>query len=54
MFGATWLLWESDKEGIVRLTKAVIRTGRYPVVWKRASGVEIRKPGKDHFTELKA
>jgi len=28
--------------------------GRHPVVWKRASGVVIRKPGKDDYTKLKA
>jgi len=38
----------------VRLTKAAIRTGRQPAVWKRASGVVIRKPGKDDYTKLKA
>jgi len=38
----------------VRLTKAAIRTGRHPAVWKRASRVVIRKPGKDDYTQLKA
>jgi len=38
----------------VRLTRAAIRTGRYPVLWKRASGMVIRKPGKDDYTQLKA
>jgi len=28
--------------------------GRHPAVWKRASGVVIRKPGKDDYTKLKA
>jgi len=27
---------------------------RNPAVWKRASGVVIRKPGKDNYTKLKA
>jgi len=38
----------------VRLTKVAIRTGRHPSVWKRASGMVIRKPGKDDHTQLKA
>jgi len=33
---------------------AAIPTGRQPAVWKRASGVLIRKPGKDNYTKLKA
>jgi hypothetical protein len=33
---------------------AAIGTGRHPAVWKRASGVVIRKPGKDDYTKLKA
>jgi len=52
-FGAIRLLWKWDKERIVRLTKAAIRTGRHPAVWKRASAVVIRKPGKDYYTQLK-
>ena len=38
----------------MRLTKAAIRTGRHPAVWKRATGVVIRKPGKDDYTQLTA
>jgi len=38
----------------VRLTRAAIRTGRHPAVWKRASAVVIRKPGKADYTKLKA
>jgi len=53
-FSAIRLLCKWDKERIVRPTKAAIRTGRHPSVWKRASGVVIRKPGKDHYTQLKA
>jgi hypothetical protein len=53
-FGARRLLWKWDKERIVRLTRAAIRTGRHPAVWKRASGMEIRKPGNDDYTMLKA
>jgi hypothetical protein len=53
-FGAIRLLWKWDKERVVSLAKAVIRTGRHPAVWKRASGVVIRKPGKDDYTKLKA
>jgi len=37
-----------------RLTRAAIRMGRHPAVWKRARGVVIRKPGKDDNTKLKA
>jgi len=53
-YGAIRLLWKWDKERIVRLTKAAIGKGRHPSVWKRASGVVIRKPGKDDYTQLKA
>jgi hypothetical protein len=53
-FGAIWLLWEWDKERIVRLTGVEIATGRHPVVWKQTSGVVICKPGKDDYTKLKA
>jgi hypothetical protein len=53
-FGAIQLLWKWDKERIVRLTRAAIRTGRHPAVWKRAREVVIRKPGKDDYTQLKA
>jgi len=53
-FGAIQLLWKWDTERVVRLTRAAIRTGRHPAVWKRASGVVIRKPGKDDYTQLKA
>jgi hypothetical protein len=48
------LLWKWDKERIVRVTRAAIHKGRHPVVWKRASGMVIRKPGKDDYTKLKA
>jgi hypothetical protein len=54
LFGAIRLLWKWDKERIMRRTKAAIRTGRHPAVWNRASGVVIRKPGKDDYTQLKA
>jgi hypothetical protein len=53
-FGTIRLLWKLDKERIVRLTRAGIRTGRDPAVWNRASGVVIRKTGKDNYTNLKA
>jgi hypothetical protein len=52
-FGAIRLLWKWDKERIVRLTRAAIRMGRHPAVWKRASSVVIHKPGKDDYTKLK-
>ena len=53
-FGAIRLLWKCDEERMVRLTKAAIRRGRHPAVWKRASGEVICKPGKDEYTQLKA
>jgi hypothetical protein len=53
-FRAMRLVWKWDKDRIVRLTKVDIRTGRHPSGWKRASGVVIRKPGRDHYTQLKA
>jgi hypothetical protein len=43
-----------DKYRIVRLTRAAFRTGRHPAVWKRASGVVIRKPGNDAYSKLRA
>jgi len=36
------------------LTKAAIRMGRHPAVWKRAGGAVIRKPGNDNYMKLKA
>jgi len=51
-FGATLLLWNSDKERIVRLTKAAIRTGRHPPVGMTASGVASCKSGKDDYTDI--
>jgi hypothetical protein len=39
---------------IVRLTRAVIGKGTHAGVWKRDSGVVIRKPGKDDYMKLKA
>jgi len=53
-FGTIRLFWKRDKERIVRLTRAAIRTGRLPAVWKRASGVVIGKPGKDDYTKVNA
>jgi hypothetical protein len=53
-FGAIRRLLRLDQERIVRLTNAAILTGRHPVVWKRASGVVIHKPGKDDYTQLNA
>jgi len=52
--GAIRLLWEWDKEKIMRLMRAPICTGRYTAVLKRASGVVICKPGKDDYTKRKA
>jgi hypothetical protein len=53
-FGAIQWLWKWDKEMIMRLTKAAMRKGSHPAVWKRARGVVIRKPGIDDYTQLKA
>jgi len=53
-FGAIRLLWKWDKERIVRLTRAAIRSGRNPAVRKRATDVVIRKPGNDDYAKLKA
>jgi len=53
-FGAIRPLWMWYKERIVRRTKAAIRTGSHPAVWKRVTGVVIRKPGKDDYTLLMA
>jgi hypothetical protein len=51
--GPIRLLWEWDKERLVRLTRAAIHTVEHPVVWKRASGVVIHKPGNNDYTKLK-
>jgi hypothetical protein len=53
-FGAILLLWKWNRTRIVRLTKAAVRTGRHPAVWKRAIGVVIQKPGKQDYTKLKS
>jgi hypothetical protein len=53
-FRAVRLLWKWNKERIVELAKAAVRTGRHPAVWKLASEVVIRKPGKNDYTKLKA
>ena len=38
----------------MRLTNAAVHTGRHTAVWKRASGVVIRKLGNDDYMQLKA
>jgi hypothetical protein len=53
-FSAIWLVWKWHKERIARLTRAAIRTRRYPLVGNQASGAVISKPGKDDYTKLKA
>jgi len=53
-FGAVCLLWKWDKERIVELAKSAVQTGRHPAVWNQASGVVIRKPGKDNYMKPKA
>jgi len=37
----------------VRLTKATVRMGHHPAVWKRASEVVIRKPRQKDYMQLK-
>jgi hypothetical protein len=53
-FAAIRLQRKWEKERIVRLTRAGSCTRRHPAVWKRASGMVIRKPGKDDNTKLTA
>jgi len=53
-FGAIGLLWKWAKERTMMLTKAAVRTGKHPAVWKRASSMVNHKPGKDDYTQLKA
>jgi len=43
-----------DKMKIEGRTKAAVRTGRHPAVWKHASGVVIRKPGNEDHSNLKS
>jgi len=40
--------------GIVGITKAALRTGCHPPVWKHTSGAVIVKPGKEDDTRLKS
>jgi len=51
-FGAIRLLWMWNRTRIVGLKKAAVQTGCYSAVWKRVSGVVIRKPGKEDYTKL--
>jgi len=53
-FGTILVLWKWDKERIVRLTRAAICKERHPAVYMAAAGMEIRKPGKHDYTNLKA
>jgi len=53
-FEAVQLLWRWEKERIVEIAKAAVKTGRHPAVWKRASGVVFRNPGNDDSTKLTA
>ena len=53
-FGAIRVLRKWNRMRIVGLTKAAVRTARHPDVWKRASGMVIRKPGKEDYTKLKS
>jgi len=53
-FGAIRLLWRWDMGSIMRLIREASHMGGYPAVWKRASGLVLRKPGKDDYTKLKA
>jgi hypothetical protein len=53
-FRAVRVLWCWEKERIVEQARAVIRRGRHPAVWKRVSGVVMRKPGNDKYPKLKA
>jgi hypothetical protein len=53
-FGAIRLIWEWANERIMCLTKTAMASGRHQSGWKRASGLVIRKPCKDDYTQLKA
>jgi len=53
-FGAIRLLWQWDKDRIVRVTRAAIHTGRHPAVRKHTSSMVIGKPGKDDYRKLMA
>jgi hypothetical protein len=53
LFGPIRLLWEWEKERIIRLTKVAICTVSHTVVWKRASGLVIHNCGKDDYMQLK-
>ena len=53
-FRAIRLLWKWKQTRTVGVSKAAVRTGRHPTVWKRMSGAVIRKPGKEDHTKLKS
>jgi len=53
-FRSIRLLWKWDRARIVRLKMVAICRGRHSGVWKQASRVVIRKPGKDDYMKLKA
>jgi len=54
LFGAIRLLWKLNKMRIVGLTKAAVRTRRYPAIWKCVRGAVIHKPGKEDYIKLKS
>jgi ribonuclease HI len=53
-FQAIRLLWNWDKERVVRLVRSAIRLGYHPKEWKTVTGVVIPKPGKDDYHLAKA
>jgi len=52
-FGAIRVLWKWNTTSIVGLTKAAVRMGRHPAVWKHTSGVVILNPETEDYTKLK-
>ena len=51
---AIQLLWKWNRMRIEELAKTAARNGCHPAVWKCASWVVIRKPGKEYYIKLKS
>lgn len=52
-FGAISLLSRWDNTSIQGLTKAAVRMGLHPAIWKRMRGQVISKPRTEDYTKLK-
>jgi ribonuclease HI len=53
-FKALRLLWNWDCNRIISVVQKSIQLGYYPIVWKRAKGILLRKPDKPDYAIPKA